>query len=65
MTVHDLPIEYNKNTPIGVVSTDAYNFLLYDKLFTDFKIVTEIKQRWLHDLQLGAKIADDCTCVRK
>lgn len=56
MTSHTLPLEYNQNTPIGVVSTDAYNYLLYDRFFDDFKIITEVKQDWLHDLPLKATL---------
>lgn len=52
-----LAIQYNRSTPIGVVSTDPYNYLIYDKLFDDFRIITEIKQNWLHDLPLKAEIS--------
>lgn len=52
-----LPIDYNRNLPVGVVSTDPYNFLLFDKFFDDFKIVTINKQTWLHDIPLKASIA--------
>lgn len=54
---HKLAIEYKRSTPIGVVSTDPYNYLIYDKLFDDFRIITEIKQNWLHDLPLKAQIS--------
>jgi hypothetical protein len=50
-------IEYNRATPIGVVSTDPYNYLVYDNLFDDFKIISEIKQDWLLDLPLKAEVA--------
>ncbi|HSX46240.1 MAG TPA: ATP-grasp domain-containing protein [Candidatus Saccharimonadia bacterium] len=50
-----LLIEYNKSTPIGVVSTDPYNFLIYDQLFDNFRIITEVKQDWLLDLPLKAE----------
>lgn len=56
MTSHRLPIEYNKNTPIGVVATDAYNFLIYDRFFDDFKIVTEIEQHWLKDVPMHGTV---------
>lgn len=56
MTTHRLPIEYDKNTPIGVVSTDPYNFLLYEKLFDDFQVVTEVKQQWLTELGLDDRV---------
>ena len=56
MTTHTLPIDYNKNTPVGVVGTDPYNMLLFDKFFDDFKIVTEIKQQWLNDIPLKGSI---------
>lgn len=56
MTDHHLAIEYNHNVPIGVVSTDPYNFLQYDKFFDNFQVVTEVKQQWLHDLPLQAKL---------
>ncbi len=52
-----LAINYNRSTPIGVVSTDPYNYLIYDKLFDDFRIITAIKQNWLHDLPLKAEIS--------
>jgi len=56
MTNHKLPIEYNHDTPLGVISTDPYNYLLFDKFFDDFKIFTEVKQNWLDDLPIKAKI---------
>lgn len=49
-------ITYNRSTPVGVVSTDPYNFLIYDKLFDNFKIITEVKQGWLHELGLSAQL---------
>lgn len=52
-----LAIEYNRSTPIGVVSTDPYNYLIYDKLFDDFRIITEIEQNWLHDLPIKANVS--------
>lgn len=45
-------IQYKRSTPIGVVSTDPYNFLIFDKLFDDFRIITEIKQDWLAQVPL-------------
>jgi hypothetical protein len=51
-----LPITYPRTTPIGVVSTDPYNYLLYDEIFDDFRILTEIKQGWLYDLPLKGKV---------
>jgi hypothetical protein len=56
MTTHHLPIEYDTQTPLGVVSTDPYNYLIYDRLFDDFRIITEIKQDWLLDLPLKGKV---------
>ena len=56
MTTHRLPIEYNENVPIGVVSTDPYNFLLFEKFFNDFNVVTPRKQQWLQDLPISAKV---------
>lgn len=50
MTNQQLAIKYNQNSPIGVVSNDAYNFLFYDKFFDDFKVVTPMKQGWLDDV---------------
>ncbi len=50
-------IEYNHAIPLGVVSTDPYNYLIYDKLFDDFRIITEIKQDWLQDLPLKATLS--------
>lgn len=52
-----LAIKYNRSTPIGVISTDPYNYLIYDKLFDDFRIITEIKQDWLHDLPIKANVS--------
>lgn len=54
MPTKKLPIDYNRNLPIGVVGTDPYNFLLYDKFFDDFKVMTTNKQAWLNDLPLKA-----------
>lgn len=56
MSSHDLPIEYNHDAPIGVVSIDAYNYLLYSKFFNDFKVVTPVKQTWLKDLEMNGEI---------
>ncbi|HVV25667.1 MAG TPA: ATP-grasp domain-containing protein [Candidatus Saccharimonadales bacterium] len=56
LMVQKLAIDYNRNAPIGVVSTDPYNYLIYDTLFDDFRIITEIKQDWLLDLPLRGKI---------
>ena len=56
MTSHHLPVKYNTATPIGVVSADPYNFLLYDRLFDNFRIVTHVTQDWLHELDLRAQI---------
>lgn len=50
-------ITYKRSTPMGVVSTDPYNFLIYDKLFSDFRIITEIKQDWLLELDLQAQVS--------
>jgi hypothetical protein len=57
MAVKHLPIEYNQNVPIGVISTDPYNFLLYDKFFDDFKVVTEVKQDWLSDVPIKGQVS--------
>lgn len=51
-----LAIEYNRAKPLGVVSTDPYNFLIYDRWFDDFRIITEVRQDWLHDLPLKATV---------
>lgn len=56
MSKYNLPIDYNRSIPTGVVSNDPYNFLLYDKLFDDFKIITPGRQDWLKELPLEAKI---------
>lgn len=56
MATNNLPIEYNRNLPIGVVSTDPYNYLIFDKFFDDFKIMTTTKQDWLSDLPLKASV---------
>ena len=56
MPTKNLPIEYNRNLPIGVVSTDPYNYLIFDKFFDDFKIMTTNKQDWLSDLPLKASV---------
>ena len=56
MTDHKLPIDYNTAIPIGVVSTDAYNFLIYDKLFDNFCVLTEVKQNWLQDVALNGSV---------
>lgn len=56
MAKRKLAIEYNTSRPIGVVSTDPYNFLVFDKLFEDFRIVTPRKQSWLKDLPMKAEV---------
>lgn len=56
MTNHKLPVEYNENAPIGVVSVDAYNYLIYDKFFNDFKVLTPLKQTWLQDTGIDGEI---------
>lgn len=58
MVAHKLPIIYNADTPIGAVSLDAYSFLVYDKLFNNFRIITPGKQQWLDDLPLQAAVND-------
>ena len=50
-------IDYKRTTPMGVVSTDPYNFLIYDKLFDNFRIMTEVKQEWLQNLPIKADIS--------
>lgn len=55
MVKHKLAIDYNVNRPIGVVSADPYNFLVLDKLFDDFRIVTPLQQRWLKELPLNGQ----------
>lgn len=45
-------IDYKRSIPIGVVSTDPYNFLIFDQLFDDFRIITEVKQDWLQQIPL-------------
>lgn len=55
MVKKSLPIEYNRQRPIGFVSLDPYNFLFMDRLFDDVKIVTPTKQEWLSKLPLLAK----------
>ena len=52
-----LPIEYNRSLPIGVIGTDPYNFLLYDKFFDDFKVVTEVKQDWLQSVPIKGQVS--------
>jgi hypothetical protein len=54
MVKHKLAIDYNTNQPMGVVSLDPYNFLVYDKLFDNFQIVTPHQQTWLKHLPLGS-----------
>lgn len=52
-----LPIEYKRTVPIGVVSTDPYNLLILDQFFDDYNICTTNKQDWLQDLPLKATIS--------
>ena len=58
MVKHKLPIEYNSKQPIGVFSVDAYNYLLLDKLFDDFRIISPNKQSWLTELPVSAQISN-------
>lgn len=53
MVKHKLAIDYNVSRPIGVVSNDPYNFLILDKLFDDFRIVTPQPQNWLKEVPLN------------
>ncbi|QQS20094.1 ATP-grasp domain-containing protein [Candidatus Saccharibacteria bacterium] len=55
MVKHKLAIDYNVNQPIGVISADPYNFLVLDRLFDDFQIVTPRKQDWLKDIPLRGR----------
>lgn len=55
MVKHKLAIDYNHNRPIGVISDDPYNFLVLDKLFDDFLIVTPRRQGWLSELNLNGR----------
>ncbi|PID31098.1 hypothetical protein CSA80_03115 [Candidatus Saccharibacteria bacterium] len=52
MVKHKLAIDYNVSRPIGVVSLDPYNFLILDRLFDDFRIITPRKQPWLENVPL-------------
>ena len=52
MVKHKLAIDYNVSRPIGVVSNDPYNFLVLDRLFDDFRIITPQAQNWLKELPL-------------
>ncbi len=56
MVKHKLAIDYNVNRPIGVISADPYNFLVFDKLFDNFQIITPRQQNWLKDLPLKADV---------
>lgn len=53
MVKHKLAIDYKTTLPIGVVSADPYNFLLFNSLFDDFRIITPRQQQWLKDLPLN------------
>ncbi len=53
-----LPVEYNHSQQIGVVNEDPLMFLLYERLFDDFRIISNTKQDWLVDLALNATVAD-------
>ncbi len=50
-------IDYKRSLPLGVVSSDPYNYLIFDNLFDDFKIITEVKQDWLTELPLKGSLA--------
>lgn len=56
MNLHSLPIEYNQNAPLGVISSDPYNFVIFDRLFNDFRIITRSRQEWLSDAGLKSQI---------
>lgn len=55
MTIHKLPISYNKQTPVGAVHIDPYSFLIYDKLFENVTFTTPNHQAWLQDVPINAK----------
>lgn len=47
-----LSIDYDNNIKLGVVSDDASNFFVLNKLFSDFQVVTEEKQPWLDEVNI-------------
>lgn len=53
-----LAIDYNRSVKLGVVSDDPTTFLLHDHFFDDFKIVSNVPQQWLEDINLKAEIGD-------
>lgn len=62
-----LPITYDHKIPLGVVSDDPMVFLIYTRLFDNFRIVTDNRQQWLYDLgfdemvrqlNVGARVSD-------
>lgn len=56
MSKYKIAIDYNHGLPIGVVSLDPYNFLVLDKLFDDFQIITPYQQDWLKFLPLRGSL---------
>lgn len=50
--VKKLPIIYNSNLQLGAVYNDPLLFLVYNRLFEDFMVVTDTKQSWLNDLNV-------------
>lgn len=55
MNAKKLSITYNRQIPVGAVSNDPYNFLIYDKLFENVRILTPTPQQWLGDVPVKAQ----------
>lgn len=54
MVKKKLPIEYNSNLPIGIISDDPFAFLIHTRLFDNVRIVSDMKLNWLDELDLGS-----------
>lgn len=53
----NLPIKYDRSLRLGALHDDPLVFLLLDKFFDDFHVVTDRPQRWLHDVPLRGTVA--------
>jgi len=51
-------IKYSRSLCLGAVSDDPLTFLIHDRFFDDYRIVTHNKQDWLKDLPVNAALTD-------
>lgn len=60
-----LPIKYDRKIKLGSIGDDPVNFLMLNKFFDDFLMVTPESQAWLEDLDLSVKSKTFSTLKKK